>query len=45
MDTLIAYLPYIFGFMLWLGFGAWLTDAVLPRFPRLMKLLDKLIDL
>ena len=42
MSEFIAWSPYILGFMAVLGCGAWFFDAGLPRFPRLMKLLDKL---
>lgn len=42
LNELIPWLPWIIGGWAALCAGAWLVDEVLPRHPKLQKLLDKL---
>ena len=43
-DELLAWSPWIFGFMAWLVFGGFLVEVILPRFPKLDAWLDSLIE-
>ncbi len=45
LNELIPWLPWIIGGWAALCAGAWLVDEVLPRHPKLQKLLDKLFGI
>lgn len=45
LNELIAWLPLAVGTWLLFCAGAWLIDDVLPRHPKLQKLLDKLFGI
>lgn len=44
MDTAISYALFFFGFCAILALGAFITDVVLPKLPKLGKLIDRIID-
>ena len=44
-NELLAWLPWIYGFMALLVFGGFLVEVILPKFPKLEKFIDKLIEM
>ena len=43
-NELLAWLPWIYGFMAWSVLVRIITDVILPKFPKLDKFLDKIIE-
>ena len=44
MTTAIIYMLLFIGFCLYLALGAFITDVILPKFPKVQKLIDRIID-
>ena len=41
----ILWILILCGFMAYLALGAFITDVILPKFPKLQRTLDKIFDI